>query len=153
MTSKIVGQLTPTNYDPDFFESKPFPIPYFDDKELKIGFVEAKHQPYLDSADKVLENFIGLNAVDRINNSGMVHNYYSETMKYGYTEQLDIKTTSDIWNFITPTEIIIHVDENSDFYLCVSCECKWEEEHGLQLVFKNGQTLTRASGHDGHFSD
>ena len=60
MNSKIVGQLSPTDYDPDFFESKPYPFPYFDDKEIKVGFVEAEHQPYLDGADKALENFIGL---------------------------------------------------------------------------------------------
>jgi len=153
MTSKIVGQLTTTNHDPDLFESKPFPIPYFDNKELKVGFVDAKHQPYLDSADRVLENFTKLSAIDRTNNSGMVHHYYSETLKNGYTVKLDVKTANDIWKFVTPTEIIIHGDENDEFYLCVSCECEWEEEHGLQLVFKNGQTLTRASGHDGHFAD
>jgi hypothetical protein len=32
--------------------------------------------------------------------------------------------------------------------LVISCECDREEEHGLQLVFKDGATLTRASGHD-----
>ncbi len=153
MNSKIVGQLNPTDYDPDFFESKPFPMPYFENKELKVGFVEAKHQPYLNSADKVLKNFTKLNSIDRTDNSGMVHHYYSETLKHGYTSQLDVKTAKDIWNFVTPTEIIIHWDEKGDFYLCVSCECEWEKEHGLQLVFKNGQILIRASGHDEHFAD
>lgn len=153
MTSKIAGQLSPVDDDPDLFESEPFPIPYFDNKKVKVGFVEAKHQPYLESADKVLENFIGLSSIDRIENSGMVHDYYSETLKHGYTTPLDIKTAKDIWNFVTPTEIIIHWDEDVDFYLCVSCDCEWEEEHGLQLVFKDGRTLTRASGHDGHFTD
>ncbi|MEO6136138.1 MAG: hypothetical protein ABIP35_13360 [Ginsengibacter sp.] len=153
MTSKIVGHLSPTDYDPDFFYSVPFPFPYFDNKEIKIGFVEAKHQPYLDSADKVLENFIGLNSTDRTENSEIVHHYYSDTLKYGYTKPLDITAPKDIWNFVTPTEIIIHWDEDGEFYLCVSCDCEWEEEHGLQLVFKGGQTLTRASGHDGHFTD
>ena len=153
MNSKIVGQLSRTDYDPDFFYSQPFPIPYFDNKEIKVGFVEAEHQPYLDGADKMLENFIGLGSIDRIENSDIVHHYYFETLKYGYTKPLDIKTTKDIWNFVTPTEIIIHWDEDGEFYLCVSCECEWEEEHGLQLVFKDGLTLTRASGHDGHFAD
>jgi hypothetical protein len=153
MTSKIVGQLDPIDYDPDFFYSQPFPIPYFDNIELKVGFVEAEHQPYLDGADKVLENFFGLNSKDRTGNSDIVYHYYSETLKFGYTEQLDIKTPKDIWNFVTPTEIIIHWDEKERFYLCVSCECEWEEEHGLQLVFTDGQTLTRASEQDGHLTD
>ncbi len=153
MESKIVGQLKPNEYDTDFFESEPCEIPFFDNRKLKIGFVEAEHQPYLDGADIVLKNFLKLNSTDKIRNSEIVHHYYAETLKNGYTKPLNVSTSKDIWNFVTPTEIIIHWDENGDYYLCVSCECEWEEEHGLQLVFKDGQTLTRASGHDGHFTD
>lgn len=153
MESKIVGQLKPLEYDTDFFESEPFAIPYFDNKKLKIGFVEAKHAPYLSEADEVLENFLKLTGEERIKDSQLVFNYYDETLKFGYTEQLDIKTVDEIWNFVYPSEIIIDCDEKGNFYLCVSCGCEWEEEHGLQLVFKDGLTLTRANGHDGYYTD
>ena len=52
-----------------------------------------------------------------------------------------------------PNEIIIDWDENGNYYLCISCECDWEKEHGLQLIFENGQILIRASGQDGHFTE
>lgn len=151
MESKIVGHLKVNEQDQDFFESAPFEIPYFGNKKLKIGFVDAKHHPYLDGADKALQNSLKLNLTDKIKNSEIVYHYYTETLKYGFTKPLNVSTSQDIWNFVTPTEIIIQWGENGDFYLCVSCE--WEEEHGLQLVFKDGKTLTRASGHDGHFTD
>ncbi|RYE56180.1 DUF6985 domain-containing protein [Pedobacter frigiditerrae] len=153
MESKIVGQIKPVDYDPDFFESAPFPIPYFDNKELKVGFVEPKHEPYLQEADNVLQNFLNLGIHDRNEGSQLVFKYYSETLKHGYTKPLEVNTVTDIWNFVYPTEIIVHWDEHADFYLCVSCGCEWEEEHGLQLVFKDGKKLTRASGHDGGFAD
>jgi hypothetical protein len=153
MQSRIVGQIKPVDYDPDFFESSPYPIPYFDGKELKVGFVEAGHEPYLLQADNVLQNFLSLDKQNRIGDSQLVFHYYSETVKYGHTKPLDVKDTTEIWNFVYPSEIIVHWDENADFYLCVSCGCKWEEEHGLQLVFKDGKKLTRASGHDGGFID
>lgn len=133
MESKIVGQLKPSEHDADFFESEPFGIPYFDNQKLPIGFVEAKYEPYLVNADKVLQNFLELNSNDKLKDSEVVNHYYSKTLEYGYTKPLNIKTTQDIWNFVIPTEIIIEWDENEDFYLCVSCECEWEEEHGLQL--------------------
>ena len=69
-------------------------------------------------------------------------------MKYGYTKSLGVKKIDEIWNFVRPSEIIIDWDENGDFYLNVSCECGWEEEHGLQLIFKDGLTLIRAGGHE-----
>jgi hypothetical protein len=153
MKSRIVGQINSVDYDPDFFESEPHTIPYFDNKKLKVGFVEAKHQPYLIEADNTLENFLSLAKQDRIEDSQLVFDYYSETLKHGYTRPLNIKDLADIWNFVYPNEIIIHWDEKEDFYLCVSCGCEWEEKHGLQLVFKDGKKLTRASGHDGGFTD
>ena len=53
----------------------------------------------------------------------------------------------------TPTEISVDWDDNDQLYVIVFCECSWEEEHGLQLVFKDGKKLTRASGIDGHYTD
>jgi hypothetical protein len=153
MKSQVVGQLKSVEHDEEFFESVPFEIPYFDNKKLKIGFIEAKYPPYLDSADRVLRNFLTLTPKDRINDSELVFKYYDQTLKFGYINDLHVKTPSEIWHHVRANEIIIHYDENRAFYLCVSCDCDWEEEHGLQLVFKDGQTLTRASGHDGHFAD
>jgi hypothetical protein len=134
-------------------ESAPFPIPYFDNKKLKILFVDAKYQEYLLGADDVLQTFLKLDRNDRLKDSQMVKYYYDETLKFGYTKSLGVKGPEDIWNFVYPSEILIDQEENGDFYLVVSGECDWEEEHGLQLVFKNGQKLTKASGHDGDYSN
>lgn len=153
MKSRIAGELTPSDHDEDFFESQPIEIPYFNNRKLKINFLEAKHEPYLKEADEVLEKFLKLDSVQRTDDSRMVHQYYSETLKHGYCENLNLSSISEIWNFITPNEIMIDWEAEGKFYLLVSCECSWEEEHGLQLVFKNGEQLTRAGGHDGHYGD
>ena len=34
----------------------------------------------------------------------------------------------------------------------MACECEWEQEHGLQLVFRQGKKLTRVSDQDGHLT-
>ena len=31
-------------------------------------------------------------------------------------------------------------------------DCDWEPEHGLQLVFRKGQSLSRVSDDDGHLT-
>jgi hypothetical protein len=151
--SKIVGRLKSVDYDEDFYESEPFPIPYFDNRKIKICFVESNHEPYLLGADNVIQAFLKLNNQDRLNDSHMVKNYYDQTLKFGYTKPLEIANDKDIWNFVHPSEILIQWDEKGDFYVVVSASCDWEEEHGLQLVFPSGQKLTRASGHDGHYED
>lgn len=148
MESRIVGKLKPMVYDPDFFESEPYSIPYFKNQKLKIGFVEAKHLEYLIKADEVLQNYLKLNEEHKSKDSDLVFNYYQESLKLGYTNALDINAIDEVWNFVYPSEIIVDWDEKGDFYLNVSCECEWEKEHGLQLVFKDGLKLIRAGGHE-----
>src|SRR5436189_3800849 len=123
MNSKTVGQLYPLDVDPDFYVSQPVEILYFDNKKLTIGFTEAKYQPYLDIADKILQVFLQLNPKDKINDTTLVYEYYNQTLRNGYTKSLDITSPTDIWNFVEPTEIIIYGDEDANFYLCVSCNC------------------------------
>lgn len=147
MKSKILGQLTQNEYDTDMFESKPVKIPYFDFKEIVVAFFEPTHPPQLIASDKVIDNFLHLNSKNKEKDAHLVYKYYKTTLELGYTKTLKIKEVKDIWNFVIPSEIIIDSDENGDFYLYVSCGCEWEEEHGLQLVFKNGQTLIKAEGH------
>ena len=35
----------------------------------------------------------------------------------------------------------------------MSCHCRWEDEHGLQFVFRQGRDLVRVSSEDGHLTD
>ncbi|MEM9831376.1 MAG: hypothetical protein AAF944_12120 [Bacteroidota bacterium] len=143
MESSIAGKLEPDKHDADMFVSEPIAIPYFNNEKLEIGFSEANHAPSLHEADKVLKNFLELTLDDKIKNSEIVKDYYDNCLKYGITQPLNIIEDQDVWNFVTPAEIIVDSDD-----LYVSCDCQWEEEHGLQLIFKNGKTLVSASGHE-----
>lgn len=115
--------------------------------------MEARQESYLKEADQVLEQFLKMDTKSKLNDSEPVYEYYLQTLKHGYCEDLKLSSITDIWNFVSPNEIIIDWEDEGKYYLCVSCGCAWEEEHGLQLVFKNGKNLTRASGHDGHYED
>ncbi len=42
---------------------------------------------------------------------------------------------------------------NQEVYISVECECAWEEEHGLQLVFKNGLRINKLGSYDGHLTN
>jgi len=38
-------------------------------------------------------------------------------------------------------------------YVSLECNCNWEPEHGLQLVFKNGSTIKKVGPYDGHLAN
>jgi hypothetical protein len=38
-------------------------------------------------------------------------------------------------------------------YVSVGCECDGEREHGLQIVFRDGATVTKVGPYDGHLTN
>jgi hypothetical protein len=52
-----------------------------------------------------------------------------------------IQDQHQIWDFIYPTKIYVtrRPYMQPDVFVQVVCECHWEQEHGLQLVFKLGK--------------
>lgn len=72
-----------------------------------------------------------------------------------YESLREIKDPNHIWNFIQPADIYVsrRAYQEQDIYVQVACECDWEQEHGLQLVFRQGKKLTRISDNDGHLTE
>jgi hypothetical protein len=80
----------------------------------------------------------------------MVYNYYKAVSNWSEgVPEIDIE---DIWMHVNPHLIFPTGDANNN-YIVIECSCTWEEEHGLQLVFREGKALTRASMFDGHWED
>ncbi|MFG2003929.1 DUF6985 domain-containing protein [Spirillospora sp. NPDC048911] len=38
-------------------------------------------------------------------------------------------------------------------YVSLECECDWEPEHGLQIVFRDGRTVTKVGPYNGHLTN
>ena len=38
-------------------------------------------------------------------------------------------------------------------YISLECNCDWEPEHGLQLVFKDGRAVCKVGPFDGHLTN
>ncbi len=67
----------------------------------------------------------------------------------------DITDPNEIWNFVHPSKIYVsrRHRRDKDIYIHITCRCDWEEEHGLQLVFRQGKKITRVSDIDGHLTE
>ena len=114
----------------------------------------------MEEADQALTNFFRLNTTHRNAVSQLA---YKNCMNFlddvGFDETDDalrkIKDPNDIWKFIYPSEIYVcrRAYQEQDIYVQVACECDWEQEHGLQLVFRQGKKLTRISNSDGHLTE
>ncbi len=161
--SKTVGPLKQHDYFSDWWISNSIEIPFFDNKKLSVTFMSFEPETdlaYMHEADEALACFISLTGNDRALISDHVYRNFSEVMEWVGEESVDaglvnIKEKGTIWNFVDPTAIYIsrRPYNDKDLYVVVACECAWEKEHGLQLVFRRGKKLTRVSDQDGHLTD
>ena len=163
ITSKIIGRLTQNDRFSDWWESDIMAVPFFDNKKMKIIFMDFMPESdatFIKEADEALQLFLKKSTADRLKISNLV---YKNCMNFlnavGYDEMdkplWDINDQNDIWNHVHPNEIYItrRSYQDEDIYVNISCECDWEEEHGLQLVFRQGKQINRVSQIDGHLTD
>lgn len=161
--SEIIGELKQNTQFEDWWESELIEIPFFDNKKMKItfmDFVPESDSDFIREADEALKLFFEKNKSDRFSISNLVYKNcmdFLNAVEFDETDQplWNIKDKNEIWNHVRPNEIFItrrpYQDEN--IYVDINCECDWEQEHGLQLVFRQGKKITRVSQIDGHLTD
>jgi hypothetical protein len=161
--SKIIGRLKQEESFPDWWKSEVVAIPFFDNDKLTITFMdfEPEHdKTFIEEADQALTNFLKLNTEDRNLISELAYKNCMDFLDAVGFDEADeplrqIKNKNEIWDFIQPTEIYVtrRPYKEQDIYVQIACECDWEQEHGLQLVFRQGKKLTRISDQDGHLTE
>jgi hypothetical protein len=163
ITSQVLGQLTQDDQFSDWWKSKAFEIPFFDNTELTIIFTDFEPDSdttFLQEAEQALTNFFKLNLADRNSISELAYKNctdFLDAVEFDDADQSlrEISDKNEIWKFIHPSEIYVtrRPYKEQDMYVQVVCECDWEQEHGLQLVFRQGKKLTRISNQDGHLTE
>lgn len=62
-----------------------------------------------------------------------------------------IATPDQVWDFVTPERVQLARADGA-IHVALVCDCEWEREHGLQLVYRNGCELVRVSAADGEMT-
>ena len=159
--SKRIGQLTQDKDFHDWWRSEETEIPFFDGKRLTIIFTDFEPEAdstFLEEADSAISNFLRFDKQDRLKLSDLVFKNYADFLEaIGNDDEhkLTLRSIEDIWDFVRPIEIYVtrRPYGEMDMYVQIHCGCEWEEEHGLQLVFRQGRQITRVSEIDGHITE
>jgi hypothetical protein len=155
-----IGSLQPDPDDPDeCFISKPISVPFFNGKKLKfilVGTSSENTANFLADANAAILNFLKKGENERKAVSHLVFKNYADFVEaVGEEDMPTIENEGDVWSFVYPQEIYVsrRHRHDKDIYLQIACECEWEIEHGLQLVFRRGKKITRVSDQDGHLTE
>lgn len=108
-----------------------------------------------DFRDAILR-FITLSPKALIDASRHVYAYYSDIRDCGWGDPPEITTAEEVWNYVDfGTIAIVSRRGNGDdrIYISLECECAWEREHGLQIVFRDGDVISKVGQFDGHVSN
>jgi hypothetical protein len=59
-----------------------------------------------------------------------------------------------IWKHVKPSQVYARAGQEDDsVYIVAACECDWEPEHGLLMVWRDGKILNKVGGDDGHITN
>jgi hypothetical protein len=158
MQIPLVGPVTKDERF-DWLYSTPMPLKVFGNKEIRIvleGYEEDGNQQDFHLA---ISTFLSIGEDVLIAAEPHVFNYYRDINEYlapsdeGY---VGINTPSEVWDHVqVGEEAFVGRRPYGDkgIYVSIECNCDWEPEHGLQIVFKNGKSVCKVGPYDGHITN
>jgi hypothetical protein len=158
-----IGELRQMSGFDEWWTRESVAIPFFNES-LPVTLMDFHPQDpsqreQFSKSSEALSAFLNLGETDRMRASELVNENCQEFIEAVGVDDwnqamADLGDPNLIWQFVHPREVLIsYSDERDAAFVVVSCECDWEEEHGLQLVYRNGNMLVRVSQQDGHYTD
>ncbi len=139
-----------------WYYSQPIAVPMFGGKLCRIvleGYDDERKEEF-HAADA---NFLsGTPAVLREADEPLFRYYKDFEEWWLQDDKPAIKSTDEVWQHVQlGSEPMVSRRSYGDkgIYISVECGCDWEQEHGLQLVFKNGLRINKLGGYDGHLTN
>lgn len=155
MKIAALGPLTPDEDVPEWLVSSPVAIPYFDGQELTFT-LDALDDDDAVAIEEAIRSFLALGPKDRLAASPHVFLNYQQTLEDVGPEDLScsIASADEVWSHVDPIEIFVSKRGRRDdlIYIKITAECDWEDEHGLQIIYRGGSTLSRVSDEDDHLT-
>ena len=152
-----MGALHPDPDLPDeWWRSEPCSIPYWSGRPQRFHVTcGTEENAFAPDVHDAISAFLRLSDADRLLATPQVLAYYQLMLDATDIDPLPIDVPDDVWRFVTPTQIYVsrRHRRDKDVYVELLCECDWEVEHGLLLVYRKGQQLVRVSDQDGHLTD
>ncbi len=139
--------------------SEPIPIPVLGDKECTLLIEDYEEDDQKEGFHVAIKNFLSADTgvLDAVTED--VYRYYQDVRNDSDPDDSSfpsIDSPSDVWkhvHFGTEPTVSRRLYGDKEIYISLECECDWEPEHGLQIVFKNGLRVNKIGQFDGHLTN
>lgn len=141
----------------EVFKTAKIAIPFLDGKEKWIEVIGLDEEESTADFEASLERFLALADADREACTRYIYESYKafekSVLEAGddwMLEDVSIKTPEHVWKHMRFAGLSAGREPDDGMvYVQVSYNCDWDEEHGIELTFRNGATLSRVDGIDG----
>ncbi len=139
--------------------SEPISVPVLGNKLCRVvleGYAEDENKGDFHAA---IANFLSLD--DSVLKAAAPHvfQYYKDCNAHWSLEDeqfLNLTSPDDVWAHVRLGDepmVSRRSYGHKGIYISLECGCDWEEEHGLQIVFKNGSKINKVGPYDGHLTN
>ena len=150
-----LGNLTQHADISEWWVSDPIAVPLLSGQRIAFTItLAADGDSYPPDVVDAVERFLALSPADGETAAGRVFQNYREFADAVSKIDVEITDCTRVWEHVRVTGIFVDRRHRWDHevYIKVACNCDWEVEHGLQLVFRRGARLVRVSAEDGHLT-
>lgn len=140
----------------DLYYSEPMPVAVLGGQMCRIVVEDYDEDPDKNDFHIAITNFLSSDQTILKEAEQHVFQYYQDCnndWEPTDDEFVAIESPNHVWDHVRlGTEPIVTRRAYGDkgIYISLECECDWEEEHGLQIVFKNGLKVNKVGPYDGH---
>jgi hypothetical protein len=152
-----LGVVTPDPRIKHWHRSGPIALPVFSGKEVNILVEGYDDDSNKDEYHTAIARFLACPPSVLLDAAAHIFAYYEDMASILDDEAIPrIASAQDIWKHVqlgkTP---IVSRRAYGDrcIYVSVECECDWEPEHGLQIVFREGDRVCKIGQYDGHLTN
>jgi hypothetical protein len=145
-----LGSVT---HDPrlGLYVSEPVGVPVLGGVPCRITVEAYDDDPDPEAIQAAIRNFLAAAPGVLRAAEPYIYQYYLDCRDYA--PDVRIEAPGDVWAYIQlGTEPIVSRRAYGDrrVYISVECECAWEEEHGLEIVFEEGRRVNKIGQYDSH---
>lgn len=142
--------------DLEWYVSRPIKLSLLSDREMAIAIEGYDEDGAKEDFTETVKNLLAAKPQVLQDVSHHLHAYFLDQNNNEFREdddQIEISDPEKVWEYIDfGDEIKVERRGYGDegIYASLECSCDWEDEHGLQIVLKNGNVVCKVGPYDGH---
>ncbi|WFE89806.1 hypothetical protein K1718_00140 [Roseibium porphyridii] len=154
--TNILGSVNPG--DGHFiWQAKSQTVPMLENIQLPVILTKVNER-HVNAIDEAIAQFLKLGDFARDEAGRSVHaDFLKLTAAPAHLtgdamSRLAIERPDDVWQHLRPQSLWLTAERyegEETIYIAIHCDCDWDPEDGIQLVYREGKLLTRVSEQDG----